>query len=183
MTFSPLADPLVNALFLAFPNSAESDALRKRLLPVPAGQVITLESPVRPMRESEKAKAMLRPTTRGISEPTLASILREVSERHGVSVELLRGHRRHKNIVNARFEYYFRAVTETSKSLPTIARACNKDHSSVIHGVQKICREKGLNYYSQYQKGLRETQRDENGNFISNRIIGFTPASVSLDNR
>lgn len=70
--------------------------------------------------------------------PRLKAILKECAEKHGVSINEMISSRRFKNIVAARMEFYYRAKTETSASLPEIGRSCGgKDHTTVLHGVRK----------------------------------------------
>ena len=73
----------------------------------------------------------------GPNETTLTDILREVAIAHGVSESDMRSHRRLRGIVDARFEYFYRAVQETARSFPEIGRMIKKDHSSVYNGCRK----------------------------------------------
>lgn len=179
---SPLADPLVNALFLEFPDSEAAHEIRKRLLPIAVGVVVTIEAPTRPLRKTELEKAIVRPVSSDDVEPTLASILQEVALKHGTTVGHLKGHRKHKALVAARFEFYYRAVTETTKSMPVIGKAVNKDHSSVISGLKRTCKRLGLEYPNAYQAPIIGKERDTNGRFTRNQIIGFTEPSMPLGN-
>lgn len=176
---SPLADPLVNALFLEYPDCEASDAIRRRLLPIPVGNVKTIEAPSRPMRQAEKEKVVLRPTN-AETEPALATILQEVALKHGTTIANLRGHRRHAVLVAARFEYYYRAVTETTKSLPIIGKVINKDHSSVISGLKRTCARLGLEYPKAYQAPIIGKERDTHGRFTRNQIIGYREPSMPV---
>lgn len=54
--------------------------------------------------------------------------------------------RRFGPLVEARQECIFFAWAMTSLSLPQIGRAFGKDHTTVLHAVRKVCKQKGLDY-------------------------------------
>lgn len=58
-----------------------------------------------------------------------------------VTVQDIYGERRQAYIAEARHYVYWLAKNYTKFSYPRIARAMKKDHSTVIHGVQKIDRQ------------------------------------------
>ena len=64
----------------------------------------------------------------------MKTILREVSEKHEVSIAIMKGDRRNRSAVRARQEYCWRACKETCKSLPDIGNLIHRDHTTVMHG-------------------------------------------------
>jgi chromosomal replication initiation ATPase DnaA len=66
----------------------------------------------------------------------MADILIEVSEKHSVPAAEILSSRRHKAIVHARHEAFWRCKYETTCSLPQIARLFNVDHTTVLNGVR-----------------------------------------------
>lgn len=65
-------------------------------------------------------------------------IVREVCEKHGVSLTEIVGNRRAKDIVAARHEAFWRLSRETLMSLPRIGyRMGGKHHTTVLHGIRK----------------------------------------------
>lgn len=75
-----------------------------------------------------------------VDEIALAEeILRESAERHGVTVDMIRGPRRAKSIRAARWE----AIQTIARRCPSIgchviARLVNKNHTSVLHALGRI---------------------------------------------
>lgn len=66
-----------------------------------------------------------------------ADIMRQVGDKHGVSVAELLSPARSRCPAWARQEVMYRARRETSLSLPQIGqRLGNRDHSTVLHGVR-----------------------------------------------
>ena len=70
--------------------------------------------------------------------PMLRDILLMVSDKHGVSIDLIKGTRRSRYISHARFCYSWMARKRTVKSLPEIGRFINKDHTSILHGIRRF---------------------------------------------
>lgn len=64
----------------------------------------------------------------------LKTILQQVSDKHEVSIALIKSDRRNKDAVRARQEFMWRACNETTKSLPDIGRMIHRDHTTVMHG-------------------------------------------------
>lgn len=78
--------------------------------------------------------------------PSLASILRTVSEVTRISTAELKSPRRRRDIVRARMIYYIVARQITSHSLPTIGRTVGgRDHCTVLHGIARV--EEGRPYF------------------------------------
>ena len=67
----------------------------------------------------------------------LINILNEVAERNGLSLVNMFARSRTAQIVNARHEYFFMAMNETTASSIQIGKACGKDHSTVLYGAIK----------------------------------------------
>lgn len=81
----------------------------------------------------ESGKILQVPRNRG------TVILREVAEKHKVSVEDLISERRHQYLVRPRQEVMYRLCTETDWSLPRIGRLLGgRDHTTVLHGRRKF---------------------------------------------
>lgn len=69
--------------------------------------------------------------------PAWRKILMQVSEKHGVPLEVIVGFGRSKDIVPARYEAAYRMVTELGMSLPAAGRRLNRDHTTILHGVRR----------------------------------------------
>lgn len=66
------------------------------------------------------------------------TIVREVCEKHGVTLMEIRSHRRARKITTARQEAYYLINQSTLLSLPKIGRLMGGfDHTSVLHGIRK----------------------------------------------
>jgi len=79
---------------------------------------------------------------------TVANILREVAQEHGLTVAALIGQARSRHIVVPRHEAYYRAFTECPHvSYPEIARRIGgRDHTTVYWGVLRHCGRIGQPY-------------------------------------
>lgn len=75
---------------------------------------------------------------------SLEEILHAVAAKHRLKPIDLQSDSRTKLTSQARHEFFFRALNETSCSSPIIARFCRKDHSSVLYGAAKYAHENGL---------------------------------------
>ncbi len=71
-----------------------------------------------------------------IDKDALRRIIFEVSAKTGYSVQNLLCDRRNAPLVRARHEVWWRARNETQFSLPQIATAYNRDHTTIIHGIR-----------------------------------------------
>ena len=67
----------------------------------------------------------------------LMEILRDVSKKTGVSMELLQSKSRDREITDARFIYFRRAKERTKYSLKRIGMEVNRDHATVLHGIKE----------------------------------------------
>lgn len=80
------------------------------------------------------AEMVIPPTTKQRAR----EILREVSERHGVTEAEIIGEGRSARIVLARHEVCYRMRKETTWSLPRIGRFLgDRDHTSIINGIKR----------------------------------------------
>ncbi len=70
--------------------------------------------------------------------PTIRDIIMEVAEKHGVTRQDIISPRRGAKLCLARFEGYARARAETGHSLPVIGREFNRDHTTVMHGIERF---------------------------------------------
>jgi hypothetical protein len=70
----------------------------------------------------------------------LRDLLEETARRHGFTVTHLRSERKLQLLARARFEFYYRAYSETTASLPRIGRAIgDRDHTTVLSGIRRYC--------------------------------------------
>jgi hypothetical protein len=90
-----------------------------------------LPPPPEPLEETRLPAVIL-------SAPAWKLIVQEVCAKHGLTLPVILGARRSKQIVLARHEAFYRLSTETTMSLPQIGyRMGGKDHSTVIHGIRQ----------------------------------------------
>jgi hypothetical protein len=75
---------------------------------------------------------------RHLNEPTLSQIFLVVCVLFGISKRLLLSHRRCMFLVRPRMLFYAVARDMTSKSFPQIGAACNRHHSTVLHGCIRV---------------------------------------------
>lgn len=76
--------------------------------------------------------------------PLLRELLKSVSRTSGVKVSDIKGPSRLRKIVHARQEFCYYARALTSRSYSQIADMINRDHTSVIHGVEAHAKRHGL---------------------------------------
>lgn len=70
-------------------------------------------------------------------------ILNQVALKYDTPVNEIISHRRARFLVKLRHEVMYRAVNETSASLPQIGRILNRDHTTIGDGVMKHCERTG----------------------------------------
>jgi chromosomal replication initiation ATPase DnaA len=75
----------------------------------------------------------------GPHRPQVRGIIRLVAESHGLTPEIIKGERRCRVVVGARYE----AIREIVRfypewTLPRIGRELNKDHTSILHALRKL---------------------------------------------
>lgn len=104
-----------------------------------------------PAKEPETASAAtpapwrpIEPIIPQMAASRLNALMREVCAAHKITLDQLRGPGRKYPVMGARLEYYYRAMVETDRSLCAIARAVNRDHTSVLSGVTTYARRHGL---------------------------------------
>ena len=72
-------------------------------------------------------------------------VLRDICERHDVSLASLQSKQRHKHIIPARFEACYRLRNEAGLSWSRIGKILGgRDHSTVIHGARMHALRNGL---------------------------------------
>lgn len=70
--------------------------------------------------------------------PDAMNIIREVADRYGVSVEMMRGKKHPRMLFEARANIYARLREERSLSYPQIGRLMGmRDHTTIIHAVSE----------------------------------------------
>jgi len=74
----------------------------------------------------------------------VATIIAEVAESCGLTVDEIKSHRRFKTIAKARLEIYYRCAMETGATFVLIGKSTNRDHSTVIHGIRHYAERTGL---------------------------------------
>ncbi len=73
-----------------------------------------------------------------IRPPTLHAIMKKACEVCWTPRRALFSHRRYWQHVRARFIFYYAARELTDRSYPEIARYIGRDHSTLVHGVQRV---------------------------------------------
>ena len=78
--------------------------------------------------------------------PTPAqAILKDVAEKHGVTVTEIKNHSHKMKIVKARQEAAYRMKTELCLSLPKIGRVMGKrDHTTILHAIRRYKKQNGI---------------------------------------
>ena len=85
---------------------------------------------------------------------TLA-IVGDVASRHGVTVEEILGPRRHRHIINARFEAIAKVVEARPQwSYPTIGKLFNRDHSTIMSALDKIGARRDRPFWAAHESTL-----------------------------
>lgn len=64
-------------------------------------------------------------------------IVDQVVKKHGVTLDLMIGETRRKDVYLARWELFARLYEETGMSLPQIGKLVRKDHSTVFQGIKR----------------------------------------------
>ena len=65
-------------------------------------------------------------------------IIAEVAKKHKLTVQMIKSHRRWKEIVEARQEVFWRLSRETTMSLPMMGRKLGGfDHTTVLHSIRR----------------------------------------------
>lgn len=109
---------------------------------VPASRFIVPEKKSPPKRRSHKKREPGAPRVFHDRKPermtdAAFAIVMEVGRKYDVTLpEMMSSVRRHK-FVDARHEAWWRMRHELGHSYPRIGRAFGKDHTSIVHGVQR----------------------------------------------
>ena len=69
---------------------------------------------------------------------TIEEIQRKVAERYNIRLSEMMSKRRERSVVRLRQIAMFLAKNLTTKSLPDIGRAFNRDHTTVLHGIKAV---------------------------------------------
>ena len=69
---------------------------------------------------------------------TLEDIINGITKRSGFTLEQLRSKCRDQELVKCRYFFFKRARTKTKQSLSVIGRMVNRDHATVLHGIDKV---------------------------------------------
>lgn len=72
-----------------------------------------------------------------VPKASMRSITEEVSRARGISIAMMHGDNRHRPAVYARQEAWWRIRVELGYSYPRIAKAFDKDHSTIVYGVRR----------------------------------------------
>lgn len=137
---SPLADPLLAALFKHHRERAP-EGLVRRLLPAP----LNLPTHLIKLRAAFLARAFARPRVTSPpvlpprEYPSLQSLMEDVLIRRGLAEVAFRADSRAHHIVEARHEFFVIAAQQTLHSIAAIGRFLNMDHSTVMHGITRHC--------------------------------------------
>lgn len=60
----------------------------------------------------------------------------EILAKYDITPAQFNGPQRSQRLVRARHELWFRASRELEMSLPQIGRRCNRDHTTILHGIE-----------------------------------------------
>ena len=117
----------------------------KDFLKLDAAPTSVPERVVQPRAAHERAEEAAVIPLHRIAAERWKDILREVAEKHSMTVETLLARRRAVNIIHARQEACYRLATELGLSYPAVARRVNYyDHTTVIHAIKKYAERNGL---------------------------------------
>jgi chromosomal replication initiation ATPase DnaA len=110
---------------------------RSRLWRRPLALVVHKPEPLPPEPEHEP-----EPQPKRKKETTREKIIRAVCDKYDVTMDEMRSAARNKNITDARHECFYRFRHEIKQkgrplSLPEIGKAFCKDHTTVMHGINR----------------------------------------------
>ena len=77
-------------------------------------------------------------TAPGIGKSSLTDILYDVCKKVRISHNTLCNTTKTRDIVEARYIYFYRARKLTNASYERIGRLVNRDHSTVIYGIKQV---------------------------------------------
>lgn len=122
-------------------------AMRQELRELAAEKGIALnERPLPTAPRPPKPRDVINIVTSMPSEamPLYKRIMREICQKHQVTMVNLLSDRRARHIVAARYEAMYRMSEEAGMSLPAIGRRFNKDHTTCLYGIRKYKMEMGI---------------------------------------
>jgi hypothetical protein len=107
----------------------------------------------------------------GIPESPAFTIMREVAEKHEMTVKEMKGHSRKLPFIKARQEVSYRLNTELGYSLSQIGRLLGKrDHTTILHAI------------SRHKKNLAQSTDPWTRQVVSERCVeGVTTAQPIVD--
>jgi ATPase involved in DNA replication initiation len=88
----------------------------------------------------------LLPETDDCAAQITAEIIKEVAEEYGVTTDAIRGPRRNRVLITARFHAIYRVCVERPHlSYPQMGRLFgDRDHTSILNAVRMHCKRNGL---------------------------------------
>jgi hypothetical protein len=115
-------------------------AAHKRLMGLPSTRQRYVPTPLIVKPPPPRIRPTLSPDTpRIILKPTLKQLLTWVAQKEGIDSVQITGIRRNKKIVQPRQIFYYLAYVYSDASFTQISRFCNRDHTTVIAGYQRVC--------------------------------------------
>jgi len=76
--------------------------------------------------------------TEKIMPSRLGLLARDICEKHGITLSMLRSDRRFQKLSDARQEFSYIAYVEMGLTFQQIGKYLHKDHTSIVHAVQKM---------------------------------------------
>lgn len=119
----------------------------------------------------------------GYKSKSLASILKYISEKVEIPVDILKMKTRKREIVEARQFYFKEAKKQTNHSLAKIGAFVGKDHATVIHGIKTVndvreVREK----YEELFEGKIPIRKSDIDKELKDLLIGKNPSGAKVVN-
>lgn len=84
------------------------------------------------------------PISNSVPFSHMRRIALEVCANHGLTIRHLKSRHRFEPLVALRFEFFYRAVSETTKSFSLIAKFIGCDHTSVGYGASRYAHQHNL---------------------------------------
>lgn len=135
--------------------------------------------------KSEGTKQFAMSVRKVTPEARLRSVLKEVSNITGVSVDDMRSSSRKREVVEARQFYFKKAKDSTKASFSAIGKIVHRDHSTVIYGISvvdtvEVVRER----YEELFEGKKRTPKNVIPTEVSvetkGLLIGRSPKMVNM---
>lgn len=102
---------------------------------------------------------------------TLRVIMIEVAQKHGLTPRDLVSTDRSAKLVLARHEYFYRALSETTKAAPQIAALVAREHSTALYGAARHALRNGLEI-------PRRDQRQKENSYQWKKLQKFLPPQL-----